>query len=148
MITHVTDGAWISVVAGESVLHVLVDASSLGVALGEFALGVLAGIVSDALSALAPRLHGALVVVVAEAVVRQLRENAFVGAGVAESGLAGDVLAVVVRYAAVFFSLENASPVLAFAHVAEIGAAVPVDVASLEDGGEEDADEGDGRYAP
>ncbi len=70
------------------------------------------------------------------------------GAGVAESGLAGDVLAVVVRDAAVFFSLKNAASVLAFSDVAEIGATVAVDVASLEDGGEEDTDEGDGRYAP
>lgn len=70
------------------------------------------------------------------------------GAGVAESGLAGNVLAVVVRDAAVFFSLKNAAPVLTFPDVAEIGAAIAVDVASLEDGGEEDTDEGDGRYAP
>ena len=70
------------------------------------------------------------------------------GAGVAESGLAGDVLAVVVRDAAVFFSLENASSVLAFAGVAEITTTITVDVASLKNGGEEDTDEGDGRYAP
>ena len=70
------------------------------------------------------------------------------GAGVAESGLAGDVLAVMVRDAAVFFSLKNAASVLTFSDVAEIGATVAVDVTSLEDGGEEDANEGDGRYAP
>tara|TARA_B100002019_G_scaffold196319_1_gene170012 strand:+ start:99 stop:458 length:360 start_codon:yes stop_codon:yes gene_type:complete len=70
VVAHVADGAWIAVVTCESVLHVLVDASSLGVALGEFALRILACVVSDALSALAPRLHGAFVVVVAEAIVR------------------------------------------------------------------------------
>tara|TARA_Y100000589_G_scaffold283555_1_gene281713 strand:+ start:29 stop:394 length:366 start_codon:yes stop_codon:yes gene_type:complete len=72
VVTHVADGTWVAVITCESVLHVLVDTSSLGVALGEFALRILACVVSDALSALAPRLHGALVVVVAEAVVRQL----------------------------------------------------------------------------